>query len=264
MAPRSHCPRCEHPIAWFDNIPLLSFALLGGRCRRCRQPIRWRYPAVELLTAAAAIATFSRFGVWPYGAVYFALCCALLAASVIDLDFRIIPDEISIYGRWIGLACSFAFPLLHGTASRELALGRSLLGAVVGGGWLYATGTAGAQMLYVLRWLGVRLRHRPFWRRRFARYRHLKEAMGGGDVKLLAMAGTVLGWKYATMAFVLAPFLALVPGVMLLVFHKSHFIPYGPYLSAAAVVALFFGPEILRASQIEETIQLLWAVSHAS
>ncbi len=260
VGPRSFCPRCEHPIAWHDNIPLFSYAVLRGRCRRCRQPIAWRYPAVELLTAAAAVAVFNRFGVWPYGLVYFALVCALLAASVIDLHFRIIPDEISIYGRWIGLACSFALPLLHGTESRELALGRSLLGAVVGGGWLYATGSAGALMLYGLRWLGVRLRRRPFWRRRLARYRHLKEAMGGGDVKLLAMAGAVIGWKMATVAFVLAPFLALIPGVLMLALKRSHFIPYGPYLSLAIVAAIFFGEDLLAASRVEDTVRLLWDV----
>ncbi len=233
VRPRSRCPHCQHLIRWFDNIPLVSFTLLGAKCRNCRRSISWRYPTVELLTGLGAVAIFQRFQLSVVGLVYFVFLCALIVASFIDLEFQIIPDEISVGGLVVGLALSVLIPTLHGTHDRMVALGHSVLGLLVGGGLLYVTGLIGD---FLFR----------------------KESMGGGDIKLLAMAGSILGWKAVTVTFFLAPLFALIPGVFVLLFKRSHVIPYGPFLSLALIVSLFFGREILLFSGMEETIRLLW------
>ena len=210
----------------------MSVALLRGACRHCGKPIHWRYPVVELLTAGLTVAVLERFGVGLAGLAYLAFVYALIAVSFIDLEFQIIPDEISLGGLAVGVALSGLAPILHGTESRWLALGRSAIGILVGGGVLYGTGVMGD---FIFR----------------------KESMGGGDIKLMAMAGSLLGWKTALLAFFLAPLLALIPGLAVLAFKRSHVIPYGPFLSLALVVSLFFGGEILRATGIEDTVRFL-------
>ncbi len=231
--PTSRCPQCKHPIAPWDNIPVLSYLWLGGKCRYCRKPIGWRYPVVELLSSAAAVTVAARFGLNPAALVYYAFVCALIVASFIDLEFQIIPDEISLGGLVLGVALSGLLPELHGTDARLIALGRSVLGLLVGGGLLYGTGLLGDLLFR-------------------------KESMGGGDIKLLAMAGSLLGWKLAAISFFLAPILALGPGLFVLFFKKSHVIPYGPFLSLGLLVALFFGPVLLRVTGVDELINLLW------
>lgn len=232
VKPRSRCPSCKRSIAWYDNIPILSFLCLWGACRRCHRPISWRYPVVEALTGGAAVLVFSWFGFTAVGLVYFAFVCALLAASVIDLDFQIIPDEISLGGLAVGVLLSIAVPALHGTDVWWVALGRSIVGLLVGGGLLYATGLLGDVVFR-------------------------KESMGGGDIKLLAMAGSILGWKAVALTFFVAPVFALIPGLFVLLLKRSHVIPYGPFLSVALVVSLFVGRDVLRISGVEETINLL-------
>ena len=234
VRPRSHCLHCRHPIAWHDNIPLVSYLRLGARCRHCRGPIHWRYPLVEALAGAAAVVTFQRFGVGWTGLVYLVFVWALIAASAIDFEHQIIPDEISVGGLVLGLVLSPLIPQLHGTDRALTALMRASIGALVGGGLLYVTGMLGS---WVFR----------------------KEAMGGGDVKLLAMAGSILGWKLVTLTFFVAPVLALIPGLLVLVLKRSHVIPYGPFLSLALILSLWYGPALLQVSGIEESIQLLWA-----
>ena len=236
--PPSNCPSCAKPIAWHDNIPLLSFLWLGGRCRHCRTPISSRYPIVELLTAASAVAVLARFGAGPVGFVYAALVCALITASFIDLEFQIIPDEISLGGLVVGVLLSLLIPALHGTGSRLVALERSVIGLLVGGGMLYATGLLGDLLFR-------------------------KESMGGGDIKLLAMAGSILGWKLVLVTFFVSPMIALIPGLAVMIFKKSHVIPYGPFLSLGLVGAIFYGNELLRLSGIEESVKLLWEFSRA-
>ncbi len=258
VRPRSRCPRCGSPIAWYDNIPLLSFALLRGRCRRCRGAIHWRYPVVEALSGIAAVAVVHRFGHGPVALIYLVFIWALLTASVVDFEFQIIPDEISLGGLALGLLAGATVPALHATSSIWLGLARSLVGVFVGGGTIYAVGMFGSVLLKGLRLLGVAMRHHPAWRRRLARYRHMREAMGGGDVKLMAMAGSVLGWKLVLLSFFLAPVLAVVPGMIWLWWKRSSLIPYGPFLSAALVVSLFAGQELLQMSGIEDTVTLLW------
>ena len=232
IRPRSRCPHCQHPIAWYDNLPLVSFLCLRGACRHCHRPIAWRYPAVEWLTGMMAVGTLSRFGVGPVGLAYAAFLASLIAVSFIDLEFQIIPDEISIGGMVLGLVVSVLVPALHGTDSRLLALGRSALGVLVGGGVLYGTAMLG-----------------DFLFRR--------ESMGGGDIKLMAMAGAIIGWKLTLLAFFVAPVLALLPGLLVLFLKRSHIIPYGPFLSLGLVASLFFGQDILRLTGMEDTIRLL-------
>ena len=233
--PGSRCPHCERLISWYDNVPLLSFLALRGACRRCRKPIAWRYPLVELLTGAMTVAVVARFGPGPVGLIFLALVCALIVSSFIDLEFQIIPDEISLGGLACGVVLSGLVPSLHGASSLWVSLGRSLIGLLVGGGLLYGTGIVGELLFH-------------------------KESMGGGDVKLLAMAGSVLGWKLVTLTFFLAPFLALLPGLWVLLRKQSHVIPYGPFLSLSLLVSMFFGPQLLQWSGVEETIRLLWMI----
>ncbi len=257
--PRSRCPHCAHPIAWYDNVPLLSFLDLRGRCRHCQHPIHWRYPVVEALSGVAAVVVLHRVGTGPVGLIYLCFVWALLVASVIDLDFQIIPDEISLGGLVVGLAVSPLVPQLHGTTHAWLSLMRAGMGAFVGGGLIYTTGLAGDLMLVGLRRLGIRLRRNPYWRAKLAKYRHMKEAIGGGDVKLLAMAGSLMGWKLITVTFFLAPLLAVIPGLVVLVTRRSHIIPYGPFLSLAMVVSLFAGNRLLQVTGIEESVRVLWS-----
>jgi len=230
--PASRCPHCEKPIAWFDNIPVVSWLLLRARCRNCRKPILWRYPVVELLTGLMTVATFARFGVGPVGLIYVAFVCALIVVSFIDLEFQIIPDEISLGGLVVALVLSLLVPQLHGTDARLVGVGRAVIGMLVGGGLLYGTGMLGDFLFK-------------------------KESMGGGDIKLLAMAGAVLGWKAVLLTFFLAPILALPPGLVILLTKKEHVIPYGPFLSLALVVSLFFGALVLRVTGLEDSIQLI-------
>lgn len=233
VRPRSRCPRCKHPIVWYDNIPLVSYARLGGKCRHCRHPILWRYPLVEALTGFATASVIARFGMTPAGAVYLLFIYGLITASFIDFEFQIIPDEISLGGLVLGVLASGLVPALHGTDSRLWALGRSVFGVLVGGGTLYVTGVLGDILFR-------------------------KESMGGGDVKLMAMAGAILGWKLVVLAFFLAPLLALLPGLFVLFVKRSHVIPYGPFLSLALVIALCYGSQVLRATGVEDSFRLLW------
>ncbi len=233
--PRSHCPQCQRPIAWYDNIPILSYLALGARCRHCHTTIHWRYPVVEALSGLSTVAVLHHFGVGVVGVIYLAFVWALLVASFIDLEHQIIPDEISVGGLIIGLLLSLLVPHLHGTDHALVSLKRALLGAAVGGGLLYTTGALGSVLFR-------------------------KEAMGGGDVKLLAMAGSILGWKLVTFTFFIAPVLALIPGVGVLLWKRSHVIPYGPFLSLALVLSLFSGSLLIQRTGIEETIQILWSL----
>ena len=233
VRPRSRCTSCKRPIAWHDNIPLVSYVALGGACRHCRKHFSVRYPVIELLTGLAVTTVIYRFGFNAVGWIYAAFLAALIAASFIDLEFQIIPDEISLGGLAVGLALSLLVPALHGADSHLAALGRSAIGVLAGGGVLYATGMLGD---FIFR----------------------KESMGGGDIKLLAMAGAVLGWQLVMVAFFLAPMLAVIPGLIVLFVKKSHVIPYGPFLSLALVIAMFAGYDLLRVSGIEESVRLLW------
>ncbi|MFA6357764.1 MAG: prepilin peptidase [Candidatus Omnitrophota bacterium] len=231
--PRSHCPKCQKRIPGYDNIPFLSFILLRGKCRFCREKISWRYPLVELLTAILMVALFNRFGLnYPFF-LYMVMIWGLIIATFVDIDYRIIPDEISVGGMIIGFIMvaitGFAISPLKFTFFPML---RSLAGIIIGGGIIYLTGVFFDLVYFKL------LKHPPI--------NGETESMGGGDVKLLAMIGAFMGWKLALLTFFLAPFLGIVIGIINLVSKKDHTIPYGPFLSLAALVSLFWGNRIIQ------------------
>jgi len=240
--PRSHCPFCNEPIRWHDNIPVVSYLLLGRRCRYCGVRISPRYALVEVLTGAlfayvawrtacGAEADYARLG------VYSGLAAALVAASFVDLEFRIIPDEISLPGAVLAPVVSLLLPSLHdlrdpifvvplaralGTGSPHVsALIASLVGMVLGAGVIWA-----------LRVIG-----RALFR---------KEAMGLGDVKLMAFVGGLLGWKLALLAIVLASFIGAAVGLVVLAVTRERRIPFGPYLSAGSLVAALHAGDVAR------------------
>ena len=217
---RSRCPACHRTIAWYDNIPLVSFALLGGRCRGCRRRISWRYPAVELMTGIACAAVVARWGMTIPAFIYGALLCGLIVVSWIDAREQIIPDVITVPGLGLGVLASVAWPALHGTLHRGAALGAGLMGAAVGGG-----------SIWLLGWLGT--------------LAFKKEAMGQGDVKLMAMLGAFLGWQRILLTFFLAPILGSFVGIPLKFLKGREIIPYGPFLSIAAVIALGWGDPLM-------------------
>ncbi|MBI4388110.1 MAG: prepilin peptidase [Candidatus Omnitrophica bacterium] len=221
VTPRSYCPACRKPIAWYDNIPLFSFIILGGKCRKCTVPISPRYFFIELLTGLAFVGSIHYFGWTAEGAASIVFLTFLLGMSATDLEERIIPDEMSLPGIMIGLLFSLSFPVLQQEASRWQGLLQSFFGMVAGGGMIYAAGVFG-ELLF------------------------RKESMGGGDIKLMAMVGAFLGWKEAILVFFLAPILALPIGLYMKFQKKEDYIPYGPFLSLAGVIILFFGDFLIR------------------
>ena len=219
--PASHCPHCKRDLLWYDNIPILSYFLLMGRCGFCRKRISMRYPLVEALTAVIILFCYRAFGIQAKFFMYSALVSALIVVTFIDFDYNEIPDEISIGGLVAGLIAALAFPSIFDTNLRLIALKDSVLGALAGGGAIYIMGVVGKSIFR-------------------------KEAMGGGDVKLMAMVGSILGWKLALLTFFVAPFFGAVVGLFLRIADGRETIPYGPYLSLAATIAVFFGNDIMR------------------
>ncbi len=215
VRPPSHCPKCQSSIAWYDNVPILSYLLLAGRCRTCRVRISAIYPAVEVLTGALAVALFLRLGPTLAFAGYFAFAAALVVITFIDLDHQIIPDVISLPGIVVGLAFSLVSPLVTPTDA--------LLGVLVGGG-----------TLLTVAWLYQKLRG--------------VEGMGGGDVKLLAMIGAFLGWQSIFVTLFVGSVIGSIIGVVVMLYEGADTklaIPFGPFLAGGALVYLFFGDRIL-------------------
>ncbi|MDD5281388.1 MAG: prepilin peptidase [Candidatus Omnitrophica bacterium] len=231
--PRSHCPKCQKRIPGYDNIPFISYILLKGRCRFCKEKISLRYPLVELLTALLTVALFNRFGLSYSFFLYMVMLWGLIIATFVDIRHRIIPDEVSIGGLIIGFIMvsvkGFAFNPLRYNFHPML---RSLLGIVVGGGIIYLTGVL-FDLVY-FKWL-----KKPA-------INGETESMGGGDVKLLAMIGAFIGWQKALLTFFLAPFLGIVVSIATLIKKNDHTIPYGPFLSFAALVSLFWADKIIQ------------------
>ena len=220
IAPASHCPSCNHPIRWHDNIPLLSYILLRGRCRDCRKPISFRYFLVELLTGVLFLMLYHRFGLSVSFFVFGAFVCGLIIATFVDIDFQIIPDEVSVGGLVMGLLASVIFPQVQQMPTHLLGLRASLLGIVVGGGTLWVLGLAGD---FIFK----------------------KESMGGGDIKLLAMVGSFLGWQAALLSLPLASLFGAVVGIIIKLRTKESVIAFGPYLALGALLCLFWMDRIL-------------------
>lgn len=213
--PGSHCPFCSKPIAWYDNVPILGYLILAGRCRVCSVKIPLHYPLVEVLNTAGYLAILWHFGPTIEAAVYAVLFSALLVVAGTDLSHKIIPNAVTYPGVVLGL--------VSGAVLLPLGLLNSLIGLLVGGG-----------ILWLLAWASP--------------YLFGKEGMGGGDIKLLAMIGAFLGWKLALMTIMIGSLVGSVVGVSLLaakVIAREEYIPFGPFLVLGAVVSLFFGMPIL-------------------
>lgn len=218
--PASHCPQCSTSLRWFDNIPLVSYALLAGRCRYCAASISLQYPVVELLMALLSVTVYVQFGLTFTAAGYLLFCAALLVIIWIDIHHQIIPDTISLPGVVLGFCFSFITPLLTWQDS--------LIGLVAGGGSLY---------LIALFYLLVRK----------------QDGMGGGDIKLLAMIGAFLGWQSLLFVVFFSSFSGAIVGIASIIRQGSGTatrIPFGPFLSMAALVFLFFQEQIFYAFRL--------------
>ncbi len=215
VAPRSYCPSCQHPVRSYDNIPVLSFLLLRGRCRDCHAVISWQYPAVELVHAVGYLLIFNQFGLSIETLVYAIFFSALLTITVIDLYHQIIPDSISLPGIVIGLLA----------ASTVLSTGPkdAVIGLLLGGGLFYAIAILSVVLLK-------------------------KEGMGGGDIKLVAMIGALLGWQKVILVVFLASVIGSIIGIVLIATRlrgRQDPIPFGPFLAMGAIIAVFFGDGII-------------------
>ena len=215
VLPRSRCPRCGAPLRALDNLPLLSFLLLRGRCRQCQAPISWRYPLVEAMTGILFVGALEAFGLTWHAAAAAAFGSALIALAGIDLEHFLLPDAITLPGIAVGLLISLFADWIHW---RE-----ALLGAALGGGGLW-----------LLAQLWVLLRH--------------EEGMGLGDVKMLAMVGAFLGWQGVIVTVFLGSLAGAVVGLSLIAAGRLDLgsrLPFGVFLAGGAMVALFAGPALV-------------------
>ena len=214
VSPGSRCPSCEQPLRWYHNVPVLSWVLLGRRCGFCRAPISWRYPAVELLNAGLWILHGVVFEWDALLLVRLAFATALLVLFFTDLDCRILPNEITLGGIIVGLGAALFLPP---------GLTSSVLGVLLGGGVLWATGAIYEKVRGV-------------------------EGMGMGDVKMLAMIGAVLGWPLMLLTLVWASLTGGVVGSVLLLFRadaRTTALPFGSFLAPAALAASLVGQPVL-------------------
>ncbi len=215
--PRSRCPSCGHQIAWHENIPVLSYLRLGGKCAECKTPISKRYPAVEILTALLFAACGVHFGAQPATLLWCGLVATLIALAFIDLDTQFLPDSLTLPLLWAGIA-SAAFGWI------PVPLKDSVFGAMAG---------------YLSLWFV------------FHAYRIIRgrEGMGAGDFKLLAALGAWMGWLAIPSIILLSSAVGAVVGIALVAL-RSHDrdvpIPFGPYLAGGGVAALFFGEQLSR------------------
>jgi leader peptidase (prepilin peptidase)/N-methyltransferase len=212
--PGSHCTSCTRSLAWYENIPIVSWVVLRGRCRTCRAPISWMYPIVEVTTALVFVIGYLLYGLTPLAAVRVLFACALIVLFVTDLQHKILPNVITVPGIVIGFACSLFVP----PGWRD-----SLIGIVAGGGVLFAL----AEAYYRVRG---------------------QEGLGMGDVKLLGMIGAFLGWKLVLLTLVLASFAgSLAGGVMIASGRGSmkYALPFGTFLAVGALVAAIWGMPIV-------------------
>ena len=210
-APGSACPSCGSAIAWYDNIPILSFLALRARCRRCGVGISWRYPLIEAVTALLFAAAGLAFGPTPHAVVAAALLAVLVALTAIDLERQILPDVITLPGILAGV--------LANLATSRLSWRESLLGIVVGGGVF---------LVIILASGG---------------------GMGAGDMKLGAMLGAFLGWKVVLLSIFMAVSVGGALAVILMASGlrgRKDPIPFGPFLAAGGAAGLFWGERVLR------------------
>jgi len=215
VLPGSHCPACRMAIRPWDNIPLLSFILLRGRCRDCGNPIAWRYPLVEALTGTLFAMTVAQFGVTLRTTFLLAFLCGLVVVSFIDLDHQIIPNAITLPGIPLGF--------LAGLLLGEPPLLDRVIGTLMGAGFLYLVLFYGGAL-------------------------YGQEAMGEGDLNLIALVGAFLGWKAVALTILLGCLFGSAVGLALIAVRRlgrRQHIPFGPFLSLGAMVALFWGERLI-------------------
>lgn len=231
VRPGSSCPGCSAPIRFYDNIPLISYLVLRGKCRKCAEPISIRYPAVELLTALFFAGIAWRFGLSVDAAAALVFACILIVISFIDLEFQVIPDIFSLGGLLLGMLLSFlrttpffGQELLVPFGSLPAIL-QSLLGVLLGGGILYAI----ARLYEVVR---------------------KAEGMGGGDIKLLAMIGAFCGITGVVFSLVAGSIVGALVGLPLMLIKgqgTKYAVPFGPFLSLGALLYVFAGDTLINA-----------------
>jgi leader peptidase (prepilin peptidase)/N-methyltransferase len=208
--PASRCPKCRSKIKPWDNIPVVSYLILRGRCRNCGEQISLRYPAVELLSGLLAVAMLYRFGLTPSFPIYYLWACALLVITFIDIDYQIIPDSLSIGGAIVGLVLVWWMPLSYRDALIGLGLGAGLLLVVIYG-YYFLTG---------------------------------RQGMGGGDVKLLGMIGVFTGWQGVLFTIFMGSLLGTMAGIPWVLLKKKNMqaaIPFGPFLALGALIYVLWG-----------------------
>jgi leader peptidase (prepilin peptidase)/N-methyltransferase len=212
--PRSRCPSCQHPISAIENIPILSYLFLKGQCRNCLSPISIRYPVVEFVTSVLSIVIAVQFGVTFQAGVALIFTWLLICLTLIDFDTQLLPDSITLPLLWFALSISLFNIFVDPTTA--------IIGALAG---------------YLSLWS-------VFWLFKLATG---KEGMGYGDFKLLAAIGALLGWQMLPLVVMLSAFVGAVIGLTMMVckgHDKNSPIPYGPYLSVAAFIALLWGDKI--------------------
>ncbi len=214
IRPGSHCPQCHKPIQHYDNIPIISYLVLQGKCRYCGQKIPIKYPLVELLTGVMYLTLYLFYGFQPITFIYMVLCSVLIIISFIDLKERIIPDVLSI--PFIAVGFIFSFFL------KNISPANSLLGILTGGGSLLLIAVAGT-------------------------YLFKKESMGGGDVKLAAMIGAFLGWQLTLLSLFLGFFLGSLIGIVILIKNKGkgEIVPFGPFIAMGTIISILWGENII-------------------
>ncbi len=213
--PASHCPKCLNTLSWYENIPILSYIILRGKCSHCHTSISIQYPAVEMLTGIVAVAVYCKFNFTIQAGAYFLFAAALLVIIFIDIHHQIIPDIISLPGIVLG----FLFSFINSSVTWQSAL----IGLLLGGG-----------VLYTIAFLYSLLRN--------------QDGMGGGDIKLLAMIGAWLGWQSLPFIILVSSASGSIVGLIAMKWQKkggSTRIPFGPFLSFAALIYTFYSEKIL-------------------
>ena len=221
LVPRSRCPSCGNTIETWQNIPVLSYLLLGAQCANCQASIAVRYPLVELLSATLAAVCAWHFGFGPEAAMAIVLSFVLIAISLIDIDHQIIPDSIVIPLLWIGLAMSLFHPLA-GAETLFIAPQDAIVGALAG---------------YLSLWSVYQV----------FKLITAKEGMGYGDFKLLAALGAWLGWEALPTIILMSAIVGAATGIAMVVFRgrdRQQPMPYGPYLAAAGWITMLYGDTI--------------------
>ncbi len=212
--PPSHCPKCTKALKPWDNIPVISYLILKGRCRYCTEPISVRYPVVELLSALLAVSLLYRFGVSVTFLIYYLWACVLIIITFIDLDIQIIPDRLSLGGIVVGLLVVYWLPVTYKDALIGLVLGGGLLLAIIYGYYSFTK----------------------------------KEGMGGGDVKLLAMIGVFTGWQGVLFTVFASSLMGTMVGIPWGLLKKGTLkaaIPFGPFLALGALIYVFWGQYLI-------------------